>query len=449
MTIDERLAHVPAFTEFYGTDRLYAHARLTAEANKDFCALTYIGQSKSGEKIPMITIGNGATSILLFASPHPNEPIGAMMAYFLLDELVACPDMRAGRTWHIIPCVDPDGTRRNEGWFKGPYTLKNYARDFYRPRGDDQVEWTFPIEYKTFKFDRPIPETIALMKAIDIARPAVMYSLHNSGFGGAYYYISRPLEAAYADFHRLPTERGLSLSLGEPEAPYCRELYPAVYATNFASDAYDYFEKFGKGDPARYMFGGGSSRDYADTVSKPFTLIAEVPYFKTAKIADTSLVGKKRGAVALEGIERSRGLLEFAKKIVDATVALLTEDPVLRDASASFIEQMLNRLDGETAWAKSEEIMGQDATVAQEAHALYITPFYQGIIISMYRRALKAQLDKGYNAAIDEAYRTLDAKIDFMMDEIGTALDYDTVAIRDLIQIQYGALLAVLNGLKL
>ena len=449
MTMDERLSRVPAFTEFYGTDKLYSHAVQVVATNSGFCSLDYIGESKNGEKIPMVTVGNGRNSILLFASPHPNEPIGAMMAYFLLDELIACPDLREERTWHIVPCIDPDGTRRNEGWFKGPYTLKNYARDFYRPRGDDQAEWTFPVEYKTFKFDKPIPETKALMKAIDIARPAVMYSLHNSGFGGAYYYISRPLEAAYADFHRLPTERGLSLSLGEPEAPYCKELYPAVYATNFASDAYDYFEKFSPGDPAQYMFGGGSSRDYAETVSKPFTLIAEVPYFKTARISDTRPVGKKRGEVIMEGIERSRELLTFAKKIVDETLPRVTAEPVLRDASASFIGQILKRLDGEKAWAMSPEIMAQEATVAQEAHALYISPFYQGIIISMYRRALKAQLAVKYDAGMDEAYRMLDEKIDSMMDEIGKALDYGIVAIRDLVQIQYGALLAVLDGLGL
>ncbi len=160
-------------------------------------------------------------------------------------------------------------------------------------------------------------------------------------------------------------------------------------------------------------------------------------------------MGKKRGTVVLDGLERSRTLLSFAKKIVDDTLALLTEEPVLRDASASFIGQMLNRMEGEKAWAMSKEIMEQEATVAQEAHALYITPFYQGIIISMYRRALKAQLAKEYNPVIEEAYKTLDSKIDAMMDDIGKALDYGTVAIRDLVQIQYGALLAVLNGLGL
>jgi hypothetical protein len=449
MTIDERLSRVPAFTEFHGTDELYAHALRVVALNAGLCSLEYVGESKSGEKIPMVKVGDGPVSILLFASPHPNEPIGAMMAYFLLDELVKCPDMREGRTWHIVPCIDPDGTRRNEGWFKGPYTLKNYAREFYRPRGDDQAEWTFPIEYKTFTFDKPIPETRALMRAIDIARPSVMYSLHNSGFGGAYYYISRPLEAAYADFHRLPTERGLPLSLGEPESPYCKELHPAIYATNLASDAYDYFEKFASGDPAQYMFGGGSSRDYAEKVSKPFTLITEVPYFKTARTGDTRPVGKKRGDVLLQGMERSLELLTFAQEIVDATLPLVTAETVFRDASVAFIRQILKRLDGEKAWAMSAEIMAQEATVAQEANALYIGPFYQGLIISMYRRALRAQLDAGFVAVLDEAYRRLDERLDSLMDGIGEALDYGTVAIRDLVQIQYGALLAVLGGLGL
>jgi len=451
MTLDERLARVPEFTIFYGVDELYDHAKRVAEGNPKLCSLSYVGESKSGEKIPMATVGNGPVSILLFASPHPNEPIGAMMAYFLLDELMVSPELREGRTWHIIPCIDPDGTRRNEGWFKGPFTLKNYARHFYRPRGDDQAEWTFPIEYKTFKFDSPIPETKALMNAIDLTRPHVMYSLHNSGFGGAYYYIGRPLEAAYPAFHRLPRERGLPLSLGEPESPYCTEFYPAVYAGNLISDAYEYYAKFAKGDPAQYIFAGGSSRDYAAAVSDPFTLVVEVPYFKTGKIGDTTPIGKKRGEMILLGLDKARELLTFAKEVVDATLPLVTvpEAAVYRDASASFVELLLKHQDSEAAWARSEEIMSQEATVAHEAHALYVGRFYNGLIISMYRRALKLQMEATCDPVVESAYDKLDEKLDALMDEIGTALDYKTVAVRDLVQIQYGALLAVLEGLKL
>ncbi|HET6487824.1 MAG TPA: M14 family zinc carboxypeptidase [Spirochaetia bacterium] len=449
MTMDDRLAKVPGYTTFFGVDELYGHAERVVDRNPGLCRRTIVGASKDNEPIPMISVGSGKTSILLFASPHPNEPIGAMMAYFLLEELIRDPSLREGRTWHIVPCIDPDGTRSNEGWFAGPFTLANYARHFYRPLGTDQAEWTFPFQYKTFKFDRPIPETRALMKAIDISRPAVMYALHNSGFGGAYYYISRPLEAAYPAMHRLPKERGLPLSLGEPESPFCVELYPAVYRTTSVSDAYDYYEKFGKGDPAGFMFGGGSSRDYADTVSSPFTLITEVPYFKAAAVGDTTRIGRKRGDVVLEGLDGTAELLTFAQGIVEATLPKLGAGGKFRDASAGFIPLLLKQQDGERAWARSPEIMGQEATSAQLAHALYVGPFYTTLIIAMYRRALKAQLDQTPDPGLEGAYAQLDARIEATMAGIQEGLACTSMPIRDLVQIQYGALLAVLEGLGL
>ena len=91
MNIDKLLEKVPDFEYFYDTDTLFRHAKEKAEKNPDFCKLTYIGKSKAGEDIPMVSVGDGEVSILLFASPHPNEPIGAMMNYFLLDELTENP----------------------------------------------------------------------------------------------------------------------------------------------------------------------------------------------------------------------------------------------------------------------------------------------------------------------------------------------------------------------
>ena len=69
--------------------------------------------------------------------------------------------------WHIIPCIDPDGMRLNEGWFAKPGDRTAYFADFYRPAGDEQVEWTFPFDYKNAYFDRMMPETLALARAID------------------------------------------------------------------------------------------------------------------------------------------------------------------------------------------------------------------------------------------------------------------------------------------
>lgn len=52
-------------------------------------------------------------------------------------------------------------------WLKGPYTISNYTRGFFRPAGDEMVEWTFPIDYKTLHFHDVMPETQAVMDLID------------------------------------------------------------------------------------------------------------------------------------------------------------------------------------------------------------------------------------------------------------------------------------------
>jgi len=82
--------------------------------------------------------------------------------------------------------IDPDGARPNEVWFAGTMTPKHYARNFYRPAGHEQVEWTFPNSYKTNYFDRTLPGTKALMRVMDDLKPALVVSLHNAGFGGVY-----------------------------------------------------------------------------------------------------------------------------------------------------------------------------------------------------------------------------------------------------------------------
>lgn len=444
--IDELIKNVPHYSRFFRTDEYNEQAISKASLHPDLCRLQYVGQSKSGSKIPMLSIGDGENSILTFALPHPNEPIGAMLSHFLIDELIADEQLRKGRTWHIIPCIDPDGTRLNEGWFDGPFTIHNYAKHFYRTKGTDQAEWTFPISYKNFTFDAPIPETKALMNAIEITKPAVMYSLHNAGFGGAYYYITEPLEEVYGDFHRLPLERGLALSLGEPEAPYCEEFHPAIYRVTSVKDAYDYYEKYGEGDPSRHMFGGASSKDYASRISNTFSLVTEVPYFRTKKIGDTTQIDATRGEVLAEGSKRSREFLQFVADIISNTSDLIEEGPVLKDASMEFVSLLLENLEGQENWIRNDEAMKQKATVAQRADGVYIKLFYHMLVASMYRRSMKMQLEKADNSVIRREYEKLDARINEIATEIGETLEYETMPIRDMVQIQYGALLAVLNA---
>ena len=302
--IEELIDRVPEYSVFVTVDELYARAAQVAAKAPELAELRVVGKSTKGSDIPMLTVGRGPVSILVFACPHPNEPIGAMMTHFLMEELIENPLLREGRAWHILPCVDPDGTRLNEGWFKGPFTIRNYAKGFYRPKPQDQVEWTFPITYKTLSWTTPKPETQALMEAILMAKPDVMYSLHNAGFGGAYYYVSHELPAeCYEELRRIPVARGIELSLGEPEMPWVEELSPAVYKTTSTVDSYEYFAKFAPGDPAEFVVAGAGSTEWAQSQRDLFSLVTEVPYFTSPKTSDQNPVARARRDVLLEGLE--------------------------------------------------------------------------------------------------------------------------------------------------
>lgn len=132
-------------------------------------------------------------------------------------------------TWYIIKSSDVDGMAKNEGWFKGPFTISQYQHNFFRPAFDQQVEWSFPIDYKQYHFNAPTPETQCIMRLIDEVRPVFIYSLHNSGFGGCYWYLTDGEETLYRRLHDVPAKYGIGLNLGEPEMPYCKSLYEAIY----------------------------------------------------------------------------------------------------------------------------------------------------------------------------------------------------------------------------
>src|SRR5690606_16050448 len=136
--LEAALGRVPDYDRFYTFEEMTARARSVAERHPSLASLETVGASTEGRPIEMVRIGDGPQRILLYALPHPNEPIGAMLVQFLLDELIGNEELRSGRSWYLLPCVDPDGTVLNEGWFTGPFTVRNYARHFYRPRSVEQ-----------------------------------------------------------------------------------------------------------------------------------------------------------------------------------------------------------------------------------------------------------------------------------------------------------------------
>lgn len=448
--IETYLEQVPHYDRFLTVDELFGQVRRAAREHPGLATLREVGHSTDGEPIPMLSIGIGPKSALLYACPHPNEPIGAMLVHFLVDALLKDERLRGEYTWHLLPCVDPDGTRLNEGWFAGPFTVRDYARFFYRPRGEEQMEWTFPISYKRYRWDAPIPETRALMAALQETCPSFVYSLHNAGFGGVYYYLSRDVPAAYPDFYRIPETLNLFLSKGEPEAPWASQYAPAIFGMLSVPEAYDYYERFTETDPVSMMHGGGSSVNYMKSLglADSITLITELPYFQAAAVSDETELPVTRREVLLAGLDHDAEISAALTGIVTRIEPEMTLASRFWRASGGFIANMGKSLDSQRQWVLNDDKTLVPATVAGRADALYVSAFYKILVASMLDRALTAQRATGDSATLAAAQIELRGHLDRWIADIENNLPYAPIPIRKTVQAQLGAMLALLPHLR-
>lgn len=304
MKIEDILALVPDYQSFYLVDEMDAKVRELAGRYPEVIDAYVAGSSRQGHPIRCMKIGSGPRNALCFACPHPNEPVGAMTLLTLAEIFGQHPEVleKTGMTWYLIPCIDPDGTRLNEGWFKGPFTLLNYVRHFYRPPGSKQVEWTFPVNFPGWRFNDPLPETRILMGLIDELKPAYMFSLHNSAYGGAYWYLTKGDPALCAQLENAARRQNVPLHLGEPEALYIKKYSDAVFSMMSIKSYLDYTMQTVGHLPDLVTNSGGCSADYISTVCDCQTMLAEVPYFYDPRIEDNSESGMTRGEAVRENV---------------------------------------------------------------------------------------------------------------------------------------------------
>jgi hypothetical protein len=442
LDIPSLMAQVPDSDRFLTLDELNAALERLARDYPAIAATRRVGTSKLGEPIRMLSIGSGAHNALLFACPHPNEPIGAMMVHHFAQRLCADAELRDrfGYTWHLIGCVDPDGTRLNEGWFAGPFTPRHYARHFYRPSSDQQVEWTFPIAYKEHYFDRVLPETQMLMRVIDELKPELMASLHNAGFGGVYYYLSRAAEPLYDTLHALPAWEGLPLQLGEPEVPYARPFAPAIFPTLRVAAGYDYVEQNG-GDPTATGIAGASSFEYAEPYGT-FSIITEVAYFDEPRVNDQTPTGVRRRDAILQGLDLGDEGGDTLRAHLDAVAKDLKGDSPFAH-SVDWWAGLGKLREAERSWATTSPETERPATVAELFSSIEQTQFLRLLGLGMLLRMLEGEIAIGngtpaIRAQLIESTRVFEA----WADRLEGSLAMRVVPIRKLVAVQLGAVLA-------
>jgi len=448
LNYEEITEEIPDYERFLTVDELNESSAQLATQYPDVVELKEIGRSRQGDPIKALFIGEGEKTALLFATPHPNEPIGAMTLEFLSRELAEDRELREelGFKWIIVKCSDPDGTRLNEGWFDGPFTPLNYAKNFYRPPGFQQVEWTFPVQYKDLDFADPIPETEALMTIIEEEKPNFIYSLHNAGFGGAYYYVSGDCEPLYDSYRKAATDQDIPLHLGEPEMPYAEQLSDAVYLMPSIKESYDYLEEYTDKDPAEVIKAGTGSTDYARRfLDDFFSLVCEVPYFYDSRIEDMSDSDVQRKRAVLDSADISDEMFDFLQESYERIEELLTVDSKFKDAVEENMRVMKQYSEAKRSWANSNEELESPATVSQKFDNYVVTRFYRMLSFGMFLRMLDDQLEESSGEAAErlrqvrnEVNRELERQNELLLDD----LQYEVIPIRKLVAVQLVAGLA-------
>lgn len=446
MNLREIAANIPNYEYFLTVDEMRAStAQLHAEF-PDITRVRVVGTTRENDPLELLSIHHqdGLPNAFLFGAPHPNEPIGCMAIEFLSRLLCEDENLRAelGYNWHFIKCIDADGTRLNEGWFRGPFELRNYHRDFYRPRTPEQVEWTFPVSYKTLEFNEPLPETQALMSCIDELKPRFLYSLHNAEFGGVYYYISEGAEDIFPLYQELPSWFELQLELGEPEMPYAVEYAPAIYKLPTVQDAYDFLEKQSDADPATMIQQGSSSFGYAEKYGTK-SLIVEMPYWDDPRVSDLSASHQTRREAISEGVERSFATSEWLQNQWETAAPHLKLDTPLHRAAQDSSITSRRWAQGRLYWVENAPEADQPATVAELFSNLVSLASFEQRGRAMWLRALEAELDAGnHHEAILKARDAAEAEFEQRAAELEAASDYRILPIRSLVGVQVCAGLA-------
>ena len=440
MDIADILQTIPDYQEFLTPKELHQSSLQLVEEFPDIAQLREIGTSTDGRPIEMLTIGQGSRIALLFGVPHPNEPIGTLSLEFLSRLLCERRDIREqlDTTFLIVKVIDPDGLALNAGWLKGRFSPLEYALNYYRPTQDEQVEWGFPVEYKTLHFSSPSAETQVLMRLMEEYRPSFCYSLHNASFCGVYFYASQRLPALFQQFHKLVASQDLALHQGEPEVPYIQAWAQAVYPFFSVRDSYDYMEKNLGEDPAAYIMTGTSSADYLQQqVTDALTLVCELPYFTDPILDDNSPSGLSRRDALVESMQRTEKTLELIDAHFSALKSKVLANRLFRSV-ADYLQRTPKRLAAQRKQIENAAYAGE-ATQAQAFDVMVCRNLHPALYLGeVYRLAKEA----GEEGQADE----IQAQVEERMQKIEAESDIVILPLKKLVAVQTGSGLLALQA---
>jgi len=320
-----------------------------------------IGKTAENTPLKMYMMGSGEKTALIIGVPHSDEPLGSLVTVYFVDWMLKHPEVDFfGWRWLIIPVLEQRGMRMNEGWFGSWGSLVETAKFYFREPTENQYEWTFPFEYKNYKWVHPRPESTAVKEIIKDEKPDLLCNLHHCGFYNTYFYFSRDLPEAYPRLRRLSDNLGLPLSTSNPDVPFGKVLTPGFYQMYGLRDYIDYYTRHEPENLLTMRRGSTSDEWYQDTIGG-FSFNCEVPLLESSVKRDNEVSDQK-----LQGLLEKRR--EKRAATIDYCIDVLTKlEPFFRFSDPVLLGSVLKhvasaKLELEVAEAKRQAVENRDAT---------------------------------------------------------------------------------------
>jgi hypothetical protein len=433
------LAGVPAFERFLTVDELEASTDRQLE-ELDGLRAWVCGRDASGREMRCLEAGDAPRRALLLGHVHPEEPVGTLLLEYLLP-LFATTDIseRLGFRLSAVKVCDPEGARLNERWFSRPYDVTAYSLNVYRSAYADQPIWTFPVEYKGYRFDRPLPETRGMMAAIEAESLDLLMALHNCSFYGGYFYVSDHDEALLGELCAARAASGVPPHRGEPELAYMDAVGDGIYPAVTVALEVDYLERqLGAG--AVDVSAGCDADEYAMKRWGSHAMLAEVPCFTSDQVADASPAGLSRAEAKLTGIALEEEHLSWLRPRYQEAAQLVNAESPWQRAVAGYLTDAARDLAAEVQQVRREPAFKAEATVAQRFDSLYNRELLALCRIGQFGRMAAAEA--GRDVRLARLAAEAETRVRDRVAAVTEAARIRPVPLRRRVQMQLAALLA-------
>ncbi|MFW9831270.1 MAG: hypothetical protein ACFFD8_05800 [Candidatus Thorarchaeota archaeon] len=401
-----------------------------------------IGKTAENKPLKMYSMGSGEKTGLIIGVPHSDEPLGSLVTIYFIDWMIKHPEVDFfSWRWLIIPVLEQRGMRMNEGWFDSWGSLFDTAKSYFREPTENQYEWTFPFEYKNYKWGYSRPESNAVKGIIKDEKPDLLCNLHHCGFYNTYFYFSRDLPHAYPKLRELSGNLGLPLSTSNPDVPFGKVLTPGFYQMYGLRDYIDYYTRHEPENLLTMRRGSTSDEWYQDTIGG-FSFNCEVPLLKSSIKKDDKVSNHKLRDLLLKRRKKRAATIQYCISVLTKLESLFSlSDPLFL---GSVLKHVANaKLELEFAGSKIQAAGNRNATNFEAFENDLMVDVADLLLLGQIWRVVETIRGNQLKSQLEKMAVKINRKIMALAKKLNCRGRFTPIPLQNLIKMQLGSILII------